>query len=397
MIPLGPVVARSRLRAARTAAWTYLADADRRAEWWPELRLDPRVGGDITERWSEEIEGELVSRDASGTVDVWVDGHAIGFTWREAGDFRDTAVLLTLRSQGQDTGITITETGFDALPDSADRAAASQDGWQVLLRDLTTAIEHAVAAGLLSAGPGTEDVVVATVAGAAVLHGSAVVAPAGEAAAGERSAAPTDAADAADAADPAGAADATDATDIDEAATAGAAGTAGAADTDEPGAADADEAYVSTESTPGEIDTEADADAEAEAEGEVDGAAADADAGAADAGAADAGAADAGAADTVAGDAGAADTAEVTPGDASEGNDDEADAERAATEDLATAEVPTVEDAAEPVEADAAGAEESDVQPVASTESTVDDTEDFAELDFDALIRGDGSDPDHRK
>ncbi|QYM75244.1 SRPBCC domain-containing protein [Leucobacter luti] len=181
MIPLGPVVARSRLRAARTAAWTYLADADRRAEWWPELRLDPRVGGDITERWSEEIEGELVSRDASGTVDVWVDGHAIGFTWREAGDFRDTAVLLTLRSQGQDTGITITETGFDALPDSADRAAASQDGWQVLLRDLTTAIEHAVAAGLLSAGPGTEDAVAAQVAGADVLHGGAAVAPAGEA------------------------------------------------------------------------------------------------------------------------------------------------------------------------------------------------------------------------
>ena len=383
MIPLGPVVARSRLRAARTAAWTYLADADRRAEWWPELRLDPRVGGDITERWSEEIEGELVSRDASGTVDVWVDGHAIGFTWREAGDFRDTAVLLTLRSQGQDTGITITETGFDALPDSADRAAASQDGWQVLLRDLTTAIEHAVAAGLLSAGPGTEDAVAAPVAGAAVLHGSAAVAPAGEAAAEDRSVATADAAGAADRSDAADPADAAGAVDIDEAAS------AGAADTDEPGAADADEAHVSTESTPGEIeiDADADADTDAEAEGEVDGAAADADAGAADTVAVDPGAVD----------PGAADTAEVTPGDASEGNDDEADAERAATEDLATAEVPTVEDAAEPVEADAAGAEESDVQPVASTESTVDDTEDFAELDFDALIRGDGSDPDHRK
>lgn len=144
MIPLGPVVARSRLRAERTAAWTYLADADRRAEWWPELRLVPRVGGEISERWSEET----VSRDASGKIDVWVDGHAIGFTWREAGDLRDTAVLLTLRSQGTETGITVTETGFDALPNGAERAAGSHEGWQVLLRDLNLAVAAAADAGV---------------------------------------------------------------------------------------------------------------------------------------------------------------------------------------------------------------------------------------------------------
>ncbi|WP_081810034.1 SRPBCC domain-containing protein [Leucobacter sp. PH1c] len=151
MIPLGPVVARSRLRAERTAAWSYLSEADRRAEWWPELELEPRVGGAISERWSEESGETSVSRDASGAVDVWVEGHAIGFRWREAGDERDTAVLMTLRTQGMDTGITVTETGFDALPDAAARAAASQDGWQVLLRDLTAALEAAVAEGRIAA------------------------------------------------------------------------------------------------------------------------------------------------------------------------------------------------------------------------------------------------------
>ena len=151
MIPLGPVVARSRLRAERTAAWSYLSEADRRAEWWPELELEPRVGGAISERWSEESGETSVSRDASGAVDVWVEGHAIGFRWREAGDERDTAVLMTLRTQGMDTGITVTETGFDALPDAAARAAASQDGWQVLLRDLTAALEAAVADGRIAA------------------------------------------------------------------------------------------------------------------------------------------------------------------------------------------------------------------------------------------------------
>ncbi|KTR82125.1 hypothetical protein NS354_11435 [Leucobacter chromiiresistens] len=132
---------------ARAAAWTYLVEPDRRAEWWPELQLDARVGGAVAEQWSEGEGDAMVSRDASGTVDVWVEGHAVGFTWRESGDERDTAVLITLRTQGVDTGITVTETGFDALPAAGERAAASQEGWQVLLRDLKSALEAAQAAG----------------------------------------------------------------------------------------------------------------------------------------------------------------------------------------------------------------------------------------------------------
>lgn len=156
MIPLGPVVARSRMKAARADVWTFLADPARRAAWWAELKLEPYVGGEIVEAWSEGEGDEQVSRDARGKVDVWVDGHAIGFTWREAGDERDTAVLVTLRAQGVDTGVTVTETGFDALPAAAERAAASQEGWTVLLRDLATAVESAVADGTIPAMTGVE-------------------------------------------------------------------------------------------------------------------------------------------------------------------------------------------------------------------------------------------------
>ena len=151
MIPLGPVVARNRVGATRAAVWTFIADRGRRALWWPELELDGRVGGAVSERWSEGEGEEAVSRDAAGTIDVWVEGHALGFTWRESGDARETAVLLTLRTQGAETGITVTETGFDALPGAAERAAASQEGWSVLLRDLTTAVAEAAAAGEFSA------------------------------------------------------------------------------------------------------------------------------------------------------------------------------------------------------------------------------------------------------
>ncbi|QIK63967.1 hypothetical protein G7068_12750 [Leucobacter viscericola] len=147
MIPLGPVVARSKARAARAAVWQYLIDDERRKVWWPELRLDPRVGGAVSERWAETSGDSEVSRDASGEVDVLVEGHAIGFRWSEAGDEHSTAVLVTLRSTGPNTGITVTETGFDALSSPAESAAASQEGWHVLLGDLVEAVEAAVASG----------------------------------------------------------------------------------------------------------------------------------------------------------------------------------------------------------------------------------------------------------
>lgn len=153
MIPLGPVVARNKARVARAAVWQYLVDSERRKVWWPELRLDARVGGAVSERWAETSGDSEVSRDASGEVDVLVEGHAIGFRWSEAGDEHSTAVLVTLRSSGPDTGITVTETGFDALPTPAESAAASQEGWQVLLSDLVAAVESAVAAGAFSDDP----------------------------------------------------------------------------------------------------------------------------------------------------------------------------------------------------------------------------------------------------
>lgn len=147
MIPLGPVVARSRVKAVRPDVWSYLAEPARRAAWWPQLQLETGVGGGIAVHGgagagesAEAQSGEAPS--VEGTVDVWVEGHALGFTWREAGSERGTAVLMTLRSQGGETGVTITETGFDALAAPADRAAAAQRDWQELLSGLAAAVEQ---------------------------------------------------------------------------------------------------------------------------------------------------------------------------------------------------------------------------------------------------------------
>lgn len=141
MIPLGPVVVKTQVSAQRSTVWAFLTRADLRGEWWPELRLDARYGGSVSERWSEGEGDEFVSRDASGEVDVAVDGHALGFRWKDADDARSTAVLITLRSSGDGTAVTVSEMGFDALSDAADRAASSHEGWRVLLADLAAVAE----------------------------------------------------------------------------------------------------------------------------------------------------------------------------------------------------------------------------------------------------------------
>lgn len=188
MIPVGPVVARCQTSQARTVLWAYLSDPGLRGEWWPELNLEARIGGAVREQWSE---GDA-SRDATGEVDVFVDGHALGFRWTEAGDPRPTAVLVTLRSTGSGASLTVTETGFDMLPEPSARAAASQEGWDVLLRDLAAAVEDLEDPEAIAA-------VGAAASLAAAGDATAVDAAAGDAAAGDAAAPADEAADEADA------------------------------------------------------------------------------------------------------------------------------------------------------------------------------------------------------
>lgn len=121
MIPLGPVVARSRTKATRATVWAYLTDSNLRAQWWDGLQVEGGLGGAV------RLTGE--SRALDGVIDVWVAGHALGFTWEAEGEDRGTAVLITLRSQGYHTGVTVTETGFDSLARGAANADLAGREW----------------------------------------------------------------------------------------------------------------------------------------------------------------------------------------------------------------------------------------------------------------------------
>lgn len=183
MIPLGPVVARARVEAPRTAVWEFLINPEHRNTWWPGVQLDAEVGGAVSERATGAVEGAGVAASASanaaasagadadadadaagsetelsvgttappaheadGVVDVLVKGHAIGFAWHEPGE-RDTSVLLTLRSHGSETGVTLTESGFDAVDAPAERAAAASARWEQILGALPAQLEQAIADG----------------------------------------------------------------------------------------------------------------------------------------------------------------------------------------------------------------------------------------------------------
>lgn len=165
MIPLGPVVARSRMNAARATVWAHLTDPDLRLQWWDAFELESGLGGAVR---STGEAGELV-----GVVDVWVAGHALGFTWSAPGAERGTAVLMTLRSQGYQTGITVTETGFDSLADGAARAELAGREWARF-------VEALAAADLFE----IDDAVGGAGAGAGVAAGASVAAAAGAAVAG---------------------------------------------------------------------------------------------------------------------------------------------------------------------------------------------------------------------
>lgn len=139
MAVVGPVIARMRAKAPRETAWQYIAHPELRAEWWPDVELDVVFGGAVAERWTAE-NGEAASRNAVGTVDVLIEGHALGFRWRDSDDPHETAVLITFRSQGDETDIMVTETGFGVFPDAFERTADAQQSWIDLLTDYVAAI-----------------------------------------------------------------------------------------------------------------------------------------------------------------------------------------------------------------------------------------------------------------
>ncbi|MFC4223960.1 SRPBCC family protein [Lysinibacter cavernae] len=131
-MPVGPVIVRVTLPAARETVWQALVEPQRTAIWWPDLQIDAVIGGGVAEIWAEADS----ERHATGAVDIVIPGHSLGFNWQELGDAYATSVLLVIRTDGERSILTVTETGLDSLEHANRRAMEYHEGWEYHLEDL---------------------------------------------------------------------------------------------------------------------------------------------------------------------------------------------------------------------------------------------------------------------
>ncbi|MGO1873756.1 MAG: SRPBCC domain-containing protein [Canibacter sp.] len=128
MVPVGPVIARVRVALERAKVWELISTESGREHWLPGFTIGEGLGSDVAFHSD--------AHDLNGTIDVWVTGHVIGWKWARTDEGKDTAPLITLRSQDQNTTVTITETGFDGLDSGADHARQAQENWSARLETL---------------------------------------------------------------------------------------------------------------------------------------------------------------------------------------------------------------------------------------------------------------------
>lgn len=136
MSELGPVVVRHTIDAEQSEVWQALTNAEHRAPWWPSLQLTPQIDGEVSDSW-ETSTGE--TKTLMGAVDVLVPGLTLGFRWREADQVADRTVVVMIRPEDEDfsqTRVTVIESGFASLPNTAEAVQESTERWTSLIGTL---------------------------------------------------------------------------------------------------------------------------------------------------------------------------------------------------------------------------------------------------------------------
>lgn len=124
---LDAAFASERLPCSRLMAWKFLQDPARRNIWWPQTHIDFWRGGILFAELHVPDSEPTIFR---GEVDVFIDGHALGFTWSSAHDEPQTSVLITLTSRRLSTEISVAEVGFSLETYRADRLNAIEHFWR---------------------------------------------------------------------------------------------------------------------------------------------------------------------------------------------------------------------------------------------------------------------------
>ena len=107
--------------------WRAIANGDERLRWWTGLDLDPRPGGRLVERWTDDGGGEQITR---GEVVAVEDGHFLRWQWADEGWEAPTEVELRVHSVPEGTRVVVRESGWERLPDGNTLADEHRAGWE---------------------------------------------------------------------------------------------------------------------------------------------------------------------------------------------------------------------------------------------------------------------------
>lgn len=122
---------------SREALWQRIHDETAREVWWPKCSLNLRDGGAVAAT-VHRLDGTPCLQE--GAVDVLIDGHAFGFSWRQPEDLDDTSVLFTLTSLLGRTQLSVLEVGFRTMPKYVERLSSASAYWTQCLDSLTESL-----------------------------------------------------------------------------------------------------------------------------------------------------------------------------------------------------------------------------------------------------------------
>lgn len=108
--------------------------------WWgDEVQLDPRIGGQFFEPWSDGA----TQRRTFGTITRIEPPHLLAMDWKDEDWGFETGILVTISGEGDNARVSLRHRGWDAAP-AADRdrlVADHREGWSRHLEDLASCAE----------------------------------------------------------------------------------------------------------------------------------------------------------------------------------------------------------------------------------------------------------------
>ncbi|MGI9557867.1 MAG: SRPBCC family protein [Solirubrobacterales bacterium] len=116
------------LPASPEEVWESIARPERLLEWWPQLTLEPELGGGFLEMWSD---GDGAEKRSKGIVTEWRQPELIQLEWSDDDWGFSTEVSISLSSDEAETRVVIVHRGFEAAgARGSELRRAHEDGWQ---------------------------------------------------------------------------------------------------------------------------------------------------------------------------------------------------------------------------------------------------------------------------